>query len=140
MKAKNMLVLIALFFSVISLGSCSNDDNNFEFSTSLLKQTQWNGTLQETDDWGNGEYVAYVGLVFLSENMGKCSVKRGDTSPFEYNFEYSINGNMLYISEGKGDLNGYWLLIHFDENSIIVEKGTGGEGAYKGVLTLTRKI
>lgn len=103
-----------------------------------LSQTQWTGTLEETDVWGDGKYTANIGMIFYSENTGRCSVKKGDTSPFQYNFEYVLEDRILTIKEKKGDLDGHWLFIQSDKNKIILEKGTGGDGAYKGTLTLTR--
>lgn len=140
MKEK-IKTFVILFMIIISIACSKDSDNNeLNFSEKFLKQTQWKGVLHETDKWGKGEYVVDIGLVFYTENKGKCSTKRGETPPFEYDFDYSINGYMLYISEMKGDIDGYWLLIQFDDNLIVLEKGTGGDGAYKGVLTLTRKI
>ncbi|WP_321481057.1 hypothetical protein [uncultured Bacteroides sp.] len=107
-------------------------------NTRSLEQSQWSGTLNETDAWGNGEYTAEIGMIFYSESKGRCSVKRGDESPFEYDFEYSVDAKILIIHEKKGDLDGHWLLIQSDKDKIVLEKGTGGDGAYKGVLTLKR--
>lgn len=130
---------ILIFFLSLILFSCDKDDkDSFDFSTTTLKQTQWNGTLKETDAWGDGEYIANIGMFFYSETKGECSVKRGAASPFEYNFDYSIEGKILTINEKKGDLDGHWLVIQFDENKMTLEKGTSGNGAYKGILTLNR--
>ena len=53
--------------------SSSNDDDNFEFSTSTLKQTQWTGNLMISSNGitNNGG----VGIVFYSVSDGKYSTK-----------------------------------------------------------------
>lgn len=83
MKAFKTMLILSL--SLI-LFSCNKDDKNdkgnFNFNTTSLKQTQWNGTLKETDGRGNGEHVAYIGMVFYSETEGKCSVKRDKSLHF----------------------------------------------------------
>lgn len=64
MKTKTMLGIIILFFSLISFGGCSNDDDDFEFGTSTLKQTQWIGNLTESDNGKTNN--ANIGIVFYS--------------------------------------------------------------------------
>lgn len=138
---KTFKTMLILSLSLI-LFSCDKDNKNdkeiFDFSTTTLKQTQWNGTLKETDGWGNGEYVAYIGLVFYSETEGRCSIKKDKSLPFEYDFKYSIDGKMVTIDGIKGDIDGHWLVTQFSKNKMILEMGTSGNGAYKGTLTLTR--
>ncbi|WP_071145530.1 hypothetical protein [Bacteroides ihuae] len=128
---------ILIFSLSLILFSCGDDDN-IDFNAASLEQTQWSGTLKETDAWGNGEYTANIGMIFYSEDKGRCSVKRGDDSPFEYDFDYSIDGKILVLNEKKGDLDGYWLLIQSNKDKMVLEKGTGGDGAYKGTLTLKK--
>lgn len=72
MKVKKIAGIIILFFSIISFGGCSNDDDNFEFSTSTLKQTQWTGNLMISSNGitNNGG----VGIVFYSVSDGKYSI------------------------------------------------------------------
>lgn len=95
--------------------------------------------------WGtlDRSYISYgekvstthdVGLIFYSESDGKSNV---DTD--ESNFQYSIDERMLIITNGDSFLNGHWLLIGAEKDKLVLENGTGGENAYKGLLTLTRK-
>lgn len=57
--------------------------------------------------------------------------------PTESTFEYRIEEKVLIVENG-GVLNGHWLLIQSDKDTMGLEKGTNGEGAYKGILTLKR--
>lgn len=106
MKTKTMLGIIILFFSLISFGGCSNDDDNFEFGTSTLKQTQWIGNLTESDNGKTNN--ANIGIVFYSVSDGKYSIKWDyDTETEESIFNYSVDGNFLII-EGWIDIQGSW--------------------------------
>lgn len=139
MKAFKTMLILSLSLILFSCDKDNKGDKkSFDFSTTTLKQTRWNGTLKETDDWGKGEYLAYVGMVFYSETEGRCSVKRSESSFFEHNFEYSIDGKMITINEKKAKIDGNWFVNQFSKNKMILEKGTSGNGAYKGTLTLTR--
>lgn len=138
MKTKTMMGIIILFFSLISFGGCSNDDDDFEFGTSTLKQTQWIGNLTESDNGKTNN--ANIGIVFYSVSDGKYSIKWDyNTETEESIFNYSIDGNFLII-EGWIDIQGSWLLIQSDKDTMILEKGTGATDAYKATLTLKRKV
>lgn len=101
-----MLGIIILFFSLISFGGCSNDDDDFEFGTSTLKQTQWIGNLTESDNGKTNN--ANIGIVFYSVSDGKYSIKWDyDTETEESIFNYSVDGNFLII-EGWIDIQGSW--------------------------------
>lgn len=140
MKTKNILGIIFIF-SLISFYGCSNDDDNLEFSASLLKQTQWVGTLNESYIGAMGTHIsatANTGFFFESEDHGRYSIKWENLSQVtESPFEYSIDDKLLIISDGNY-LNGSWLITKFDTDKLVLEKGTNGEGAYKCILTLER--
>lgn len=139
MKVKKIAGIIILFFSIISFGGCSNDDDNFEFSTSTLKQTQWTGNLMISSNGitNNGG----VGIVFYSVSDGKYSIKWDyDTAETEESiFNYSIDGKLLII-DGWNNLQGNWLLIQIDKDTMVFEKGTGAADAYKATLSLKKKV
>lgn len=133
-----------LFSIILLLFSCNDDENkeSFIFSTTTLRQTQWSGTLNESYIASMDEHVSStinVGIFFISENKGRYSLKwENIVQPTEDTFEYIVNDKILTIENGT-KLNGDWLLIQFDKDKMILEKGTGGENAYKGVLTLKRE-
>lgn len=79
-----------------------------------------------------------TGIFFISENEGRYSLKwETIDQSTEGTFEYTINEKVLTIKNGT-KLNGHWLLIQFDKNKMVLEKGASGESAYKGILTLTK--
>lgn len=138
MKTKKLLGIIILFFSVISFGACSNDGENIEFSIPNLEQTQWTGNLMVSDNGKTDN--AGIGIVFYSLSDGKYSIKWGyDTETEESIFNYSVNDKFLII-DGWVDIQGNWLLIKSDKNTMVFEKGTGANDAYKATLTLKRKV
>lgn len=109
MKTKKLLGIIITFFSVISFGACSNDDESIELSVSNLEQTQWTGNLIVSDNGKTDN--ASIGIVFYSVSDGKYSIKWDyDTETEESIFNYSINGKFLII-DGWVDIQGSWLLI-----------------------------
>lgn len=137
MNAKNLCGILLLFLCTISFISCSDDEeSSLEFNEAFLKQTQWTGTLDRSYIW-YGEKVSTthdVGFIFYTESEGKSNV---DTD--ESNFQYSIDERMLIIINGDSYLNGHWLLTGAEKDKLVLENSTGGEDAYKAVLTLTRK-
>lgn len=127
-----------LIFSLsFMLFSCENDEiENLNFNTEYLKQTQWIGKLHESERL-NGETINHdynVGLIFYTDNEGRSNV-----GSYDSNFKYSIDNKLLTITKGYGVLNGKWLLIQFDKEKMVLEKGTGGDDSYKATLTLTKK-
>lgn len=138
MKTKKLLGIIILFFNVISFGACSNDGENNEFSIPNLEQTQWTGNLMVSDNGKTDN--ASIGIVFYSVSDGKYSIKWGyDTETEESIFNYSVNDKFLII-DGWVDIQGNWLLIKSDKDTMVFEKGTGANDAYKAILTLKRKV
>ena len=138
------LVQILLLFSLnLFLSGCDSDDhkNSLNFSAASLKQTQWKGTFDESYIASFGEPVsttANAGIFFESETRGRYSLKwETMDQPTESTFEYRIEEKVLIVENG-GVLNGYWLLTQSDKDTMVLEKGTNGEGAYKGILTLKR--
>lgn len=127
---------ILIFSFSLFLFSCNKENNNhFGFDTKSLKQTQWTGTLSESFKFDEQQIsrTYNVGIVFYTESNGKCNVETNESG-----FNYSINEKLLTITNGESEMNGRWLLIQLDENKMTLEKGTGGENAYKGILTLNR--
>lgn len=126
---------IIIFSLSLILLSCNNENvENPTFSIESLKQTRWTGTLE--DSFMEGSELTTrtfdVGIIFVSEDSGDCSLNT-DVDPFKYNVKekvLNIQSNSLF--------NGSWLLVNQSKNRMILEKGTGGEGAYKAILTLTR--
>ena len=112
MKTKKLLGIIITFFSVISFGACSNDDESIELSVSNLEQTQWTGTFNESYIGAMGTHIsatANTGFFFESEDHGRYSIKWENLSQVtESPFEYSIDDKLLIISNGNY-LNGSWL-------------------------------
>lgn len=128
---------ILIFSLSLILFSCDNEGKgNLDFSTVSLKQTQWSGTFEETDKYGTS--TANVGLVFYTENEGRYSVVWETQLKNEASFKYSIDEKILTITNTGVGLDGRWLLLKSDKDKMVLEKGTGGEGAYKVILTLTR--
>lgn len=73
-----------------------------------------------------------AGIIFISEDNGNCSLD-ANVEPFKYTAKekiLSIQSNSLF--------NGNWLLVNQSKDRMVLEKGTGGEGAYKAILTLTK--
>lgn len=133
-----MKVIQAVLIVLLSLHlfSCSDDKDDFKFSETSLKQTQWTGTLVESFKEDNGNPVSFtykVGIIFYSESEGKASINF-----YEKDFQYSIDGKLLNITSVDSDMDGRWLLIQLRDNEMVLEKGTGGEVARKRVLTLSR--
>lgn len=142
MNMKQLFGMIILLFSTICILSCDVDNDKPDFNTTSLKQTQWSGTLNES-------YIASmdnpvlstieVGIFFIDDKKGRYSLKwETIVQPTEDIFEYCINDKILTVENGT-KLNGNWLLIQFDGNTMVLEKGTSGNGAYKGVLTLIKQ-
>ena len=138
------IIQILLLFSLsLFLSGCDSDEhkNGLNFSTASLKQTKWKGSFDESYIASFGEPVsttADAGIFFESETKGRYSLKWDTTDqPTESTFEYRIDEKVLIIENG-GVLNGHWLLVRSDKDTLGLEKGTSGEGAYKGILTLKR--
>ena len=139
------VVQTLLFFSLsLLLFSCDDEENreDFAFNAITLQQTQWIGTLDESYIASLDEPVSSTietGIFFISKGEGKYSLKwENIDQPIEDIFEYTIDGKILTIKNGT-KLNGNWLLLQFDKHKMVLEKGTGGDKAYKGVLTLTKR-
>lgn len=132
---KSIQVILIFSLSLI-LFSCDNDDNirNFNFSAESLKQTQWTGTFQDTFMEGSKPATRTfdAGIIFVSEDSGDCSL---DTAVEP--FKYTVNEKVLSI-QSNSLFKGSWLLVNQSKDRMVLEKGTGGEGAYKAILTLTR--
>lgn len=133
------VIQIILLFS-LSLLIFSCDEENLVNVTSL-QQTKWAGTLNESYIGSMDESISSIigiGIFFISENEGRYSLKwENIDQATEDTFEYTIDGKVLTIKNGT-KLNGNWLFIQSDKDQMILEKGTSGENAYKGTLTLTR--
>jgi hypothetical protein len=129
---------ILLFSLCLLIFSC--DEENLVNVTSL-QQTKWAGTLNESYIGSMDEPISSIigiGLFFISDNEGRYSLKwENIDQATEDTFEYTIDGKVLTIKNGT-KLNGNWLFIQSDKDQMILEKGTSGENAYKGTLTLTR--
>lgn len=125
-----LLLLVSLGFV---LGACK-DDETMSLDFDSLKQTQWSGTLYRSDK----NLTFQVGLVFYTENEGKYSLKYIE-DPYERNFTYTIDEKLMVLDTGDPDLTGNWLLIKRKKNQMTWERGTGGAGAKKSILTLTRQ-
>lgn len=142
MKVLQTLLLLSLSLFIFS---CNNGEikNDFNFNAIALKQTKWTGTFEEFYLTSSGEPVytnANAGIFFDSEKKGRYSLKWDTmTQVTESTFEYHINDKILIIENG-GTLKGHWLLIYSDKNKMVLEKGTGGDGAYKGIMTLKINI
>lgn len=132
---KIIQVILICSLSLI-LFSCDNDDNTekLSFNVESLKQTRWAGTFE--DFFMEGSKPASrsfeAGVIFVSEDSGDCSL---DTAVEP--FKYTVNGKVLSI-QSNSLFKGNWLLVNQSQDRMVLEKGTGGEGAYKAILTLTR--
>lgn len=73
-----------------------------------------------------------AGIIFVSDDSGDCSL---DTAVEP--FKYTINEKVLTI-QSNSLFKGNWLLVNQSKDRMVLEKGTGGEGAYKAILTLTK--
>lgn len=134
--------------SIISLSlifyNCKDDNqDNFNFTPEFLNQTQWKGVLTESfvlEDQPY-EWIYNVGFFFETTNRCRYSLKLESAERASKDvFGYSVQGKILEVNKsGSGrTLDGSWILIQHDQNRLILEKGTGGDGAHKGRLTLTR--
>lgn len=125
--------LFAFSLGIILFG-CDNNDNTFDFSIKSLKQTRWTGTFE--DSIVEGPELATrtfdAGIIFTSEENRDCSLD-ANVEPFKY----TVKENVLSI-QSNSLFNGNWLLVNQSKNRMILEKGTGGEGAHKVILTLTK--
>ena len=136
MRKLNLILLVfAICIFIVSCNESESENGKISFSAESLKQTQWKGILEESFI-ADGQKVSQsynVGILFYSEKNGRSSV---DT--YESSFDYSIDNKILTITNGDSDMNGKWLLLQFDDSKMTLEKGTGGQEAYKGVLILTK--
>ncbi|MCD7923558.1 MAG: hypothetical protein LUI85_02225 [Bacteroides sp.] len=118
------------------LFSCDNDDNTekLSFNVESLKQTRWAGTFEDFFMEGSKPTSRSfeAGIIFVSKDSGDCSL---DTAVEP--FKYTVNGKVLSI-QSNSLFKGNWLLVNQSQDRMVLEKGTGGEGAYKAILTLTR--
>lgn len=96
---KKMLLLAVAMFAVVSFSACSDDDDN------KIDPNQIIGTWQiieihENDSYSDeiwpteSDYYTYT----FNEN-GTAILKWHDGSNEEYNYNYSINGNVLTMNE-----------------------------------------
>lgn len=144
MKIIQMLLLFSMGFPLFI--SCNDDkkEDHIIFSTTALRQTQWVGTLNES-------YIASmdvpvssiikVGIFFTSESEARYSLKwETMDQPLEATLKYTISDKILTIESNGTELTGKWLLIQFDKDKMILKKGTGGDNAYKGILTLRKEF
>ena len=144
MYMKVLQILLLLSLSLFTF-SCNKDEdkNDFNFNATVLNQTKWTGTFEESYLTSSGEPVytnANAGIFFDSEKKGRYSLQWDTmTQVTESTFEYHINDKILIIENG-GALNGHWLLVYSDKSKMVLEKGTGGDGAYKGIMTLEKYI
>ncbi|MEG1866911.1 MAG: hypothetical protein RR331_08585 [Bacteroides sp.] len=135
MRIIQVILVFAISIFIISCNENEIDNGKISFNAEFLKQTQWKGVLEESFI-ADGQKVSQsynVGILFYSEKKGKSSV---DT--YESSFDYSIDNKLLTITNGDSDMNGKWLVLQFDGTKMTLEEGTGGQEAYKGILTLTR--
>lgn len=135
-----MKVIQTILLFSLSLLIFSCDEENLVNVTSL-QQTKWAGALNESYIGSMDEPISSIigiGIFFISDNEGRYSLKwENIDQATEDTFEYTIDGKVLTIKNGT-KLNGNWLFIQSDKDKMILEKGTSGENAYKGTLTLTR--
>lgn len=135
MRIIQAILVFAISILIFSCNESESDNGKISFNAESLKQTQWKGVLEESFI-ADGQKVSQsynVGILFYSEKNGKSSV-----GTYESSFDYSIDNKLLTITNGDSDMNGKWLLLQFDDSKMTLEKGTGGQEAYKGILTLTR--
>ncbi len=136
---RTIKLMLLLAFGTL-LFSCNDNDDEFKFDSSSLKQTKWNGTMNESylRDGKELSFKLNVGLLFYSETDGEFSyIYEKEPSPTDGTFKYSIDGKMLIINHAL-QLSGHWLVVHIDKNKMILEKGTGGDDSYNATITLTR--
>lgn len=134
---------ILIFSLSLILFSCGDDDkdelNKDEIKNAIsLKQTRWAGIFKDTEKYRSG---ASVGLFFYTEKDGRYSLLLGwgtTAVKNEGDFNCSIDEKILTITNTGIELDGRWLLIQSDKDEMVLEKGTGVNGAYKGTLTLTK--
>lgn len=139
------IVQAILIFSLsLILFSCGDDDKDEikkdEIKSAIsLKQTRWAGTFEDTEKYRI--LSASVGVFFYTEKDGRYSLILGWGTTMEKNegdFNCSIDGKILTITNTGIVLDGRWLIIQSDKDKMVLEKGTGLNGAYKGTLTLER--
>lgn len=126
---------IILFSLSLILFSCDNENTEaFDLSIESLKQTRWTGTFEDSFMEGSESVTRTfeAGIFFVSDDSGDCSL---DTAVEP--FKYTINEKVLTI-QSNSLFKGNWLLVNQSKDRMVLEKGTGGEGAYKAILTLTK--
>lgn len=131
---KTIIQTLFAFSLGIILFACDNDDDTFDFSIKSLKQTQWTGTFEDSFVEGS-EFATRTfdaGIIFTSEENGDCSLN-ANVEPFKY----TVKEKVLSI-QSKSLFNGNWLLVNQSKDRMVLEKGTGGEGAYRAILTITK--
>ncbi|MBK5720178.1 hypothetical protein JGH11_04765 [Dysgonomonas sp. Marseille-P4677] len=130
------LRILFLFTMCISFFNCSDDD--FKFSTESLIQTKWKGDLKE---YHKGENIrnSTVGIIFYNEQEGEYDVKAENASnPTNTEFSYSIEEKVLIIMPSGITLGGRWIISHSEKNKMTLERGTGSDDGYNGIMTLTK--
>ena len=131
---KTIQVIILFSLSLI-LFSCDNENTEtFDLSIESLKQTRWAGTFEDSFMKGSETVTRTfeAGIIFVSDDGGDCSL---DTAVEP--FKYTVNEKVLHI-QSNSLFKGSWLLVNQSKDRMVLEKGTGGEGAYKAILTLTK--
>lgn len=130
-----IIQVIILFSLSLILFSCDNENTEaLNFSIESLKQTRWAGTFEDSFMEGSETVTRTfeAGIIFVSEDSGDCSLDDA-VEPFKY----TVNEKVLTI-QSNSLFKGSWLLVNQSKDKMVLEKGTGGEGAYKAILTLTR--
>lgn len=138
-------IILLLFLNLLLLGCGDDNMDNIDFNVDFLMQTKWKGVLKESSISDNQPQTETwsVGLFFITNDGGEYTLQNTDhgRQPLEYTFEYFIDGKILKINQGWGagrSLDGNWLLIQSDQDNLVFEKGTGGEGAHMVTMTLKR--
>lgn len=138
---KTTIKIVSLFLLLVFLGACDKNQDNLQLTSASLSQTRWNGTLEEINAEGSlgKTKKSQVGFFFVSESKFNYSILwEGHTQGSDlYDYGYTINNKV--ISFDAVFIRGNWHINYYDGKRMVLEKGTSGEGAYKGTLTLTKK-
>ncbi len=126
-----------LVFSIVLWGCSDKDDDKRDVKVINLEQTNWGGKMITTTI---NEVLEYsVGVSFYTSDSGfydLLPINKEDPM-IKNNFSYCINEKLLYI-KGNPFLKGYWFILEYDNDILILEQGTGGEIS-KSVITLYRE-
>lgn len=132
MRTRILTWVIIALIGAISFVSCNKDDkDDFLFSTESLRQTTWEGTEVVIDD-GNVIRTIDVTIQFYTTDDGQYILKEEGSQTEVYNFEYSIEGEIMDIKDGP--LFSKRTILEASKDKMVLEAFS----SFKSTLTLNR--